>query len=91
MGNMCFRLRTKNMRKDLEFPILREAAYKKAYNEGYKKGLEKACMEKGMESGKTEGKMEGLRIAARNMKQLGLSFADISKATGLPEQEIANL
>lgn len=71
--------------------ILREAAYKKAYNEGYKKGLEKACMEKGMESGKTEGKMEGLRIAARNMKQLGLSFADISKATGLPEQEIANL
>lgn len=22
MGNMCFRLRTKNMRKDLEFPVI---------------------------------------------------------------------
>ena len=38
-----------------------------------------------------EGKMEGLHIAARNMKQLGLSIADIAKATGLSEEEIANL
>ena len=58
--------------------ILREAAIKKGYNQGWEKGMEK-------------GKMEGLRIAARNMKQLGLSIADISKATGLLEQDIANL
>ena len=44
-------------------------------------------MEKGME----KGKMEGLHIAARNMKQLGLTIADIAKATGLSEKEIANL
>ena len=58
--------------------ILREAAIKKGYNEGMEKGMEK-------------GKMEGLCIAARNMKQLGLSIADIAKATGLSEEEIANL
>ena len=38
-----------------------------------------------------EGKMEGLHIAARNMKQLGLSIADIAKATGLLETDIADL
>ena len=38
-----------------------------------------------------KGKIEGLRIAARSMKQLGLSIADIAKATGLPEKEIATL
>jgi len=37
------------------------------------------------------GKMEGLHIAARNMKQLGISVADIAKATGLSETGIANL
>ena len=66
--------------------ILREAATKKGYNEGWEKG-NKEGMEKGME----KGKMEGLCIAARNMKQLGLSIADIAKATGLSEEEIANL
>ena len=38
-----------------------------------------------------EGMENGLHIAARNMKQMGLTIADIAKATGLSEKEIANL
>ena len=38
-----------------------------------------------------EGMEKGLHIVARNMKQMGLTIADISKATGLSEKEIANL
>ena len=62
--------------------ILREAATKKGYNEGW---------EKGKKEGWEKGKMEGLHLVARNMKQLGLPIADIAKATGLSETEIANL
>ena len=78
--------------------ILREAAVKKGYKDGWEKGSKegwekgnKEGWEKGMEEGKLEGKLEGLHIAARNLKQLGLSIADIAKATGLSEIEIENL
>ena len=70
--------------------ILREAATKKGYNEGWEKG-KKEGWEKGKKEGWEKGKMEGLHLVARNMKQLGLPIADIAKATGLSETEIANL
>ena len=62
--------------------ILREAAAKKGYNEGMEKGLAEG-MEKGMQ--------KGIYTVARNMKQMGLSLEDITKATGLSEKEIAEL
>ena len=58
--------------------ILREAATKKGYNEGMQKGIE-------------EGMQKGIYTVARNMKQMGLSIADIAKATGLSEEEITIL
>ena len=70
--------------------ILREAATKKGYNEGWEKG-KKEGWEKGKMEGWEKGKMEGFHLVARNMKQLGISIADIAKATGLSEKEIANL
>ena len=78
--------------------ILREAATKKGYNEGWEKGMEKGKKEgwekgnkEGWEKGMEEGMEKGLHIAAHNFKQLGLSIADIAKATGLSEREVENL
>ena len=62
--------------------ILREAAAKKGYNEG---------MEKGLAEGMQKGMQKGIYTVARNMKQMGLSLEDITKATGLSEKEIAEL
>jgi predicted transposase/invertase (TIGR01784 family) len=74
--------------------ILREAATKKGYNEGMQKGIEEG-MQKGIKEGIKEGMQkgikEGLYLVARNMKQMGLPIADITKATGLSEKEIAEL
>jgi len=53
--------------------------------------LREAATKKGYNEGWEKGKMEGLHLVARNMKQLGLPIADIAKATGLSETEIANL
>jgi len=82
--------------------ILREAATKKGYNEGMQKGIEegmqkgikegiKEGMQKGIKEGMQKGIKEGLYLVARNMKQMGLPIADIAKATGLSEKEIAEL
>ena len=82
--------------------ILREAAAKKGYNEGmekgYNEGMEKGYnegMEKGlaegMQKGVQKGMQKGIYTVARNMKQMGLSLEDITKATGLSEKEIAEL
>ena len=82
--------------------ILREAAAKKGYNEGmekgYNEGMEKGLAEgmekgiqKGMEKGMQKGMQKGIYTVARNMKQMGLSLEDITKATGLSEKEIAEL
>ena len=78
--------------------ILREAAAKKGYNEGmekgYNEGMEKGLaegMQKGMQKGVQKGMQKGIYTVARNMKQMGLSLEDITKATGLSEKEIAEL
>ena len=46
---------------------------------------------KGIEKGRAEGRKEGLTDTARNLKAMGLSIADISKATGLTADDIAAL
>ena len=74
--------------------ILREAAAKKGYNEGMEKGLAEGMekgIQKGMEKGMQKGMQKGIYTVARNMKQMGLSLEDITKATGLSEKEIAEL
>jgi predicted transposase/invertase (TIGR01784 family) len=58
--------------------ILREGSYKKG-------------IEEGMAKGRAEGRAEGIVDTARNLKAMGLSLADISKATGLTTDEIAAL
>ena len=70
--------------------ILREAAAKKGYNEGMEKGLAEG-MQKGVQKGMQKGMQKGIYTVARNMKQMGLSLEDITKATGLSEKEIAEL
>ena len=41
--------------------------------------------------GKSEGRAEGILETARNLKAIGISYLDISKATGLSCDEIENL
>ena len=69
-----------------------------SYRSGLEKGRalgEKAGLEKGLKKGRKEGKEEGRKETAleyaRKMKALGLSPADISRITGLLEEEIAVL
>ena len=55
------------------------------FNDGFEKGKEK-----GMEEGRKEG-MKALRQTAKNLLNMGMSVADVSKATGLSEDDIAKL
>lgn len=47
--------------------------------------------EKGKAEGRAEGRTEGKMAVARNLKSMGLSVADIAKATGLTEEQIGSL
>ena len=51
---------------------------------------EKGVM-KGIEIGRAEGRAEGIMLTAKNLKSMGLSIADIIKATGLSEDDIMKL
>jgi predicted transposase/invertase (TIGR01784 family) len=63
-----------------------EQATEKGFNEGMEKGMEKG-IEKGLEKGK-QIKDEAIKEVARQVKAMGLPAADISKMTGLNEEEI---
>ena len=41
--------------------------------------------------GRVEGRVEEKNAIARNLKSMGMSISDISKATGLQEEEIKEL
>ena len=58
---------------------------KLAREEGFEEGMEKG-IEKGIEKGK-----EALLLAAQNLLKMGLSVADIAKATGLSEDQIQTM
>jgi predicted transposase/invertase (TIGR01784 family) len=55
-----------------------------------KEGI-RAGKEAGLQEGLQEGMKTGIREVAENMLSLNLDLATISKATGLTEQEIADL
>ena len=78
--------------------ILEESGHAKGLAEGLEKGREEGRAEgraKGLAEGKRKGLAEGERKGraevARNLKRIGMSVADIAKATGLLEEEIAAL
>lgn len=56
------------------------------FNDGFEKGKEK-----GMEEGRKEGREEALLQTAKNLLALGISPADVAKATGIPEEQIRQL
>ena len=43
---------------------------------------------KGRAEGRMEGREEGIKAIARNLKSVGMSVFDISKATGLQDEQI---
>ena len=43
------------------------------------------------EKGRVEGRVEEKIAIARNLKSMGMSISDISKATGLQEEEIVSI
>ena len=47
--------------------------------------------EEGLKEGREEGRMEEKRSIARNLKSMGLSFQQISQASGLTLEEIEQL
>lgn len=57
---------------------------------GIKKGRKEGIKE-GRKEGRKEGIKEGIKEVARNLKSLGMSLKDISKATGLTSEELAHL
>ncbi len=68
------------------FTATLETYAEKLRNEGIERGIERG-IEKGIERGIKKGKLED----ARNLKNLGVSSAIISKATGLSAEEIEKL
>ena len=62
----------------------------KGLAQGMAQGLEKG-MAQGLEKGRVEGEAVGKMAVARNLKSMGLSLADIAKATGLNDDEVAGL
>ena len=87
----------------LEVPELKEATelilesgFTKGELETYDKywdyiSTEKIISADSYENGKEQGIEQGKVDIARNLKAIGISIADISKATGLYYQEIENL
>lgn len=65
-------------------------AEEKGHAQGYTKGLAQGHTE-GLAQGRAEGINEGIMLIAKNLKTMDLSVADIIKATGLSEDDIAKL
>ena len=76
------------------FTYARERGLKKGLKKGLEKGR-KQGMKKGLKRGRAEGLAEGSHAAkletAANLKRMGMSFAQISEATGLSLEEIQKL
>ena len=74
-------------RQEYSFLFNRYPDYiQKAMKEGEKRGINK-----GISKGITQGRIEGCKDTAKNLLAMGLSVADIAKATGLTEEEIDKL
>ena len=67
-----------------------EEGIAKGMEEGIAKGMEEGIA-KGMEKGIAEGEWMKAQTIAGNLKNAGLSIAEIAKVTGLSEDEINSL
>ena len=65
-------------------------AEEKGHAQGHTEGLAQGHTE-GLAQGRAEGINEGIMLIAKNLKTMSLSVADIIKATGLSEDDIAKL
>lgn len=65
-------------------------AEEKGHAQGHTEGHAQGHTE-GLAQGRAEGINEGIMLIAKNLKTMGLSVADIIKATGLSEDDIAKL
>ena len=65
-------------------------AEEKGHAQGHTEGLAQGRAE-GLGQGRAEGINEGIMLIAKNLKTTSLSVADIIKATGLSEDDIAKL
>lgn len=61
-----------------------------AEEKGVIKGI-KIGREEGRAKGRAEGRAEGIMLTAKNLKSMGFSIADITKATGLSEEDIMKI
>ena len=71
-----------------------DTAKREGVAEGIEIGREEGRAEgraEGREEGRAEGRAEGIMLTAKNLKSMGLSIADIIKATGLSEDDITKL
>ena len=68
-----------------------DAADRYYYTMITKEEIREQGRKEGREQGREEGREQGVLLTARNFKALGVSCADIAKATGLPEDVIARL
>ncbi|MBR0078284.1 MAG: hypothetical protein IJP72_07800, partial [Bacteroidales bacterium] len=75
---------------ECEREFAEQAGYERGIQEGMLQGMEKG-MEKGIEKGREEGREEALLQTAKNFLALGISPADVAKATGLNEDQIRQL
>ena len=65
-------------------------AEEKGHAQGHTEGHAQGHTE-GLAQGRAEGINEGIMLISKNLKTMGLSVADITKATGLSEDDIAKL
>ena len=65
-------------------------ADEKGHAQGHTEGLAQGRAES-LAQGRAKGINEGIMLIAKNLKTMGLSVADIIKATGLSEDDIAKL
>ena len=76
--------------KELAAKASYKAGVKKGKEEGRNEGMQEG-IEKGREEGMQKGREEALIQTASNFLKLGISVADIAKATGLSEEQIMAL
>ena len=71
-----------------------EGALRKGLARGMEQGLARGMeqgLAKGLAKGRAEGRAAGISFIAKNMKSLGFPVSEISKATGLTEEDINSL
>ena len=83
-------LYTKLTNEEMVFNTRLAYAEEEAKEQGYNAGVEKG-IEQGIKQGIEKGIEKGISFIAKNMKSLGFPVSEISKATGLTEEDINSL